>query len=879
MKWWLRPFRRTSADREFDDEIETHIAEAADFYIANGMPADEARRKARLRFGNPRAYREQVHDMNRLPLFDILGRDLRIAIRRLRQAPGFSAAVILTLALVVGATSAVFSLADRLLLAPLPVPEPDRLMVVSYMRTTPTGVYVAPAVDGAMYDAAHTRVKSIDTAAAASGTQGVNFVIGQTPSFVQNQLVVDGFFRVLGIAPHIGREFAPNEAKAGGPAVAILSFSFWQRLFQGRNDALGQTILLRGEPYTVVGVMPETLKGFLDADVWTPLRELGQGLNHQAVARLHANVTVDQANGELASLGDLPFTMLRPPAEGVKRTLTLQPLHDVTSATARQPIVMLSWAVSAVLLIACVNIAALLLARGGSRSKEIATRMALGSGRAAVIRQLMIESAVLAFVGGALGVLIASGTLEALKSLGGTTFADWQRVTLNGRTVAVSLGLSALTSLLFGLLPAWQSSRIDVSAALAAGGSRSIAGGSRHLARRLLVIAEVALGVVMLVAAGLLLRQFASLQRLDPGFTPDRLYTVSASLQDARYKDPANVRRLFTDSLERLRRTPGIEAAAISQRLPYQRLLNMPFEIEGRSIENERVPIANVAYVTPSFFETFSIPIAAGRPLDERDTAAMPPVVVVNETFARIYFPKASVLGRRLKFDGNTSIEIAGVHRDVQQFGAGFYVTGMRQSPIASPPTIYVPVAQAEGGLFGWFAPVWTVRATSASVAGEALARSINAADPLLPLEPVRSMTEIVSASLATPRLLMTLVGALAVAALILAAVGIHGLITHTVSERTREFGIRLALGASAGQLVRSVAISGVTLAGIGAAAGAALSLPATSLLEAFLTELGRRDSATYVGVAVVLFTVAVAASILPALRVVRLDPSRTLRQ
>jgi hypothetical protein len=354
---------------------------------------------------------------------------------------------------------------------------------------------------------------------------------------------------------------------------------------------------------------------------------------------------------------------------------------------------------------------------------------------------------------------------------------------------------------------------------------------------------------------------------------------VSAPLQDARYGDAARVLRLFDDSLEQLRRTPGIEAAAISQRVPYERLLNMAFKFEGRPIEGERVPIANVAYVTPSFFDTFSIPLVAGRRIDNRDTAAMPRIAVVNEMFVRIYFPDQPVLGRRMIFGKDSAIEIAGVCGDVQQFGAGFFVQGMKQSPIATPPTIYFPAAQTDADLFRWFAPVWTVRASSAGAAGEALARASNAADPLLPLEPVRSMEQIVNRSLATPRLMMTLVGALAAAALILAAIGIHGLITHIVSERTREFGIRLALGASASRLVRDVAVSGVVLAGIGAAAGAALSFPATRLVEAFLTELTRRDATTYAGVAVVLFVVAVAASVLPALRVVRLDPSRTLRQ
>lgn len=877
---WRKYFGRRRKDRERLEEIETHIAEAADFYASKGMRADDARRVARLRFGNPRAVRETVNDMNRLPVMDVLGRDLRFAFRRLRKAPAFSAAVILTLALVIGATSSVFSLADAILMRPLPVPHPEQLAIVGFRSVGPKGEYVAPAVDGLMFNTVRNIVKQIDVAAGNFGTQGVNFVSGNTPSFVQNQLVGDGFFRVLGVSPLIGREFSTAEATSGGPAVAILSEHFWQKVFQRDSGVLGKTILLRGEPYTVVGVMPDTFRGITDADVWTPLRALGQGLNYDAIARRHEGVSVEAANAELLALGGAPFADMDP-VPGVKWNLVLDGFQENLVKQARQPIELLGWAVGTVLLIACVNIAALLLARGGSRAQEVATRMALGSGRPAIVRQLMVESLVLAGLGGLLGVLVGVAGLEGLKSLGGTTFGEWRNATLSGRTVALTLGLAAVTSVVFGLLPAWQASRIDVQRALTAGGSRSIAGGSRHIARRLLVVAEVALGVVMLVAAGLLLRQFASLRSINPGFAPDHLYTVNVSLQDARYKEASAVNQLFNASLETLQQTPGIESAAISQRLPYERLLNLGFTIEGREVEPGHHPIANVAYVTPSFLRTFGIRLIAGRDIDDRDRAGMPPVVVVNKTFADIYFPKESVVGRRLVFgrgNGMVTFEIAGEANDVQQNGTGFYLEGMHRGPILTSPTVYFPTAQADPALFRWFSPAWTARAPSSAAAAEALTRAIGSVDPLLPIAEVRSMKEVVDQSLAAPRLMMSLVGALAVAALLLSAIGIHGLITHMIAERSREFGVRLALGASPGQIVRNVALSGIVLAAIGVVIGLGLSLPATKLVESSLTELTTKDVPTYVGVAVLLFAVACASSLWPALRVAQLDPVKTLR-
>jgi predicted permease len=881
LKPLTRLLDRRRKNRERLEEIETHIAEASDYYISRGVEPAEARRVARLRFGNPRAYGERMSDMNQLPVLDVLGRDVSFAFRRIRKAPAFSAAIILTLALVVGATSSVFSLADAILLRPLPVPHPEQLSIVGFRTVSPKGEYVAPDLDGMMFNTVRDNVKLIDVAVGNFGAQGVNFVSNGAPSFVQNQLVGDGFFRVLGVSPLIGREFSAADVKTGGPAVAILSEQFWQKLFQRDQAVIGKTILLRGEPYTVIGVMPNTFRGLTEADVWTPLRGLGQGLNYDTIARRHDGASIEAANAELLALGGAPFADMDP-VPNVKWNLVLDSLQENLVKQARQPIEMLGWAVGTVLLIACVNIAALLLARGGVRAKEVATRMALGSGRTAIIRQLMVESLVLALIGGVLGVFVGFAGLEGLKSLGGTTFGEWRDATLSGRTIGLTLGLAAATSVLFGLLPAWQTSRIDVQRALTAGGSRSIAGGSRHIARRVLVVAEVALGVVMLVAAGLLMRQFASLRSIKPGFAPDHLYTVNISLQDARYKEAGAVNQLFNASLERLRQTAGVESAAVSQRLPYERLLNLGFTVEGREVEPGHHPIANVAYVTPSFLRTFGIPLIAGRDLDDRDRAGMPPVVVVNKTFADIYFPKEAVVGRPRVFGGGSgaaTVENAGEASDVQQNGTGLNLEGMHRGPILTSPTVYFPTAQVDPALFRWFSPAWTVRASSGAVAAEALTRAIGSVDPLLPIADVRSMKEVVARSLAAPRLMMSLVGALALAALLLSAIGIHGLITHMIAERSREFGVRLALGASPGQIVRSVALSGIVLSAIGVVLGLGLSVPATKLVEASLTELTTKDAPTYIGVALLLFVVAAASSVWPALRVARLDPVKTLRE
>jgi predicted permease len=885
---WRRWFSRAARDRERAEEIEAHLALYIDQLVARGRTPDAARREARLAFGNARARREELDAMNRLPVLDVFGRDLRYGLRVLRQSPAFALTAIATLALVIGANTAVFTLADAILVRPLPYPHPERLASIVTVQRWKGQSGIDDSQDGATWEAVRDGATAIDVALTASGFGNeVNLVVDNAAVSVSQARVSAGYFRVLGVAPWMGREFTADEDVVGGPAVAVLSYPLWQRVFRGNSAVIGHEILLRGEAYQVVGVMPASFQNPGEvADVWTPARPSrtgeGGGTNYGVIARVRDGHTWAEADGQLGSIG-AAFFKSRGLREGQSAWLSLRPMQDELVSDVREPIEMLGAAVGVVLLIACVNLAALLLARGGSRTKEIATRMALGSGRGAVVRQLMVESALLGLAGGAVGLVIAHFGLEGLKALGGDTFHEWKGVVLNPRALGLMAGLSVLTSVLFGLVPALQATRFDINAALADSGSRSIAGGSRHWLRRILVASEVALGVVLLVVTGLLIRTFVNLRSLDPGFDPSHVQTVSVSLQDARYTTAARINQLFEASVAELAHTPGVQAAAVSLELPYKRLLNSGFRFADDSADPNNAHMANFTYVTPGFFDTFKIPVRVGRVFTDADRAGAPLVVVVNDQFVRSWANGANPVGRSIG-SGKTQRKIVGVVGDVQVTNSGIGFPGRANGPhpLETTPLIFFPAAQTTDGFFQlvhtWFSPVWSVRTAPSVNVGAAVARAIGDTDPLLPLGEVRSMAAVQAAATARQRLLMILVGVLGAAAVLLSAIGIHGLIAHSVADRTREFGIRMALGATAGRTIRTVALSGVVLALVGAAAGGGFSILAVRLVESFLFGVTTHDPLTYVGVAAFLLVVSALASVLPALRILRLDPAETLR-
>ncbi|HWI18085.1 MAG TPA: ABC transporter permease [Vicinamibacterales bacterium] len=808
--------------------------------------------------------------------------DLKYGWRQLRKAPGFTFTAILTLGLAIGANTAVFSLVDAVLLKSLPYPQPERLgtMGAIYTRNGAEIERSAMSVTGAGWKAIQGEVKSIDAAIQARLSSDVSLVTQSRTISVSPQRVSAGYFRVLGIPPAIGREFTAEEDVVGGPALAILSDRIWRSAFNGDASVVGQTILLKGEPHVVVGVMPAAFKSNADADIWTPIRPSttgeGGGINYGVVARLKDGVSWPQASAETGAAVDSTLAR-RTSNDGVTVSHMLMPLQEEMTGDVRMPLLLLSAGVGVVLLVACVNLAGLLLARAGRRTREIATRLAVGGNRQAVMRQLLIESLLLAICGGVAGLVFGALALEALKATAtDLLLTPWGEVALDARVLSVTLGLTMLTAILFGLIPALQATRLDVQAALAEGGTRSVAGGARGWPRRLLVVAEVALGVVLLVGAGLLIRTFMYLETLPAGFDPARVVTVSASLEDARYAKHEDVEQLFGRSLERLRTMPGVESAAISLGLPYERILNMGARVLTGTTPSDFV-FTTATYVSPGYFETLRLPLIAGRTFRETDARTSAAAVVINEAFAKAYFKDRDAVGQFITSSGATR-EVVGVVGNVQQRG------GFRQyGPIDALPGFYMPFSQFPGGglrtIHGWFSTAWIVRQSYDGAVNEPiLRRAMAEIDPQLAVSAVRAIDDVRGATLSRQRMLMMLVGALGGLALFLAAIGIHALIASGVAERTRELGIRMALGATVGQTVRDAAMPGLIMATAGLAIGCAIAYGATGLIRSLLWGVKENDPMTFVAVVGALLAVAATASVVPALRVRKLDPVSLLR-
>jgi len=878
--WWRAVTGQSRLAGEMASEMDGHMERYAADLVAGGVDPGEARRRARIEFGSTAAAAEECREAVGLRWPDELARDLRYATRVLRKSPTFTAAAVATLALCIGANTAIFSVVDAVLLRPLPYPQHERLAAVSRFwkekgasgdNTPQTGSTWEAVRDGATY---------LDSAAFSDGSKGVNFTAGGSVEYVQQQRVSAGFFRVLGIAPLIGREFSADEDRKGGPAVTLLSYALWKRIFHEDPTIVGQAVTLRGEPYTVLGVLPASFRSTAPADLWTPLRPIangeGGGSNYHIVSRLRPGATWAQADAQIEAVGApvLPKSL-------DKVRLRLISFQRGLTSDVRKPLLMLWAAVGLVLLIGCVNIAGLLLARAAGRTREMATRMALGSGRAALIRQMLAESVLVGLCGGAAGAALGWLGVKGLKVLAQDSLNVWQTVDLNWRVLAATGCASIAAGILFGLYPALVASRLEIRAALGEAG-RGVAGARNPWPRRLLVASEVALSVVLLVGAGLLIRTFAHLQGLNPGFDAHGVISASLSLQDARYATSQSVNRLFDQSLSRIRELPGVESAAVTLSLPYESTLNTGLRrLDGVHADAAKeYQITNFLYVTPEYFRVLRIPLLRGRVLTSADAGATAPVVMVSEAFVKMYLRDDQPLGRHLDLGFGDRREIVGVAGDVQQ-KSGW---GEEYGPVAPVPAVYVPAAQTDDKFLqlvhGWFSPSWIVRTAGPPegvIAG--MQRALEAVDPRLPFAGFHSMEDVRYRALAQERFQAALLGALAGLAMLLAAVGIYGLIASSVAERTRELGIRLALGATVPQAMRAVALPGVVLALAGVAAGSVLAGFASRILGHVVWGVRPGDPLTFVAVGVGLLAVAAAASFLPALRVTRLNPAETLRQ
>jgi putative ABC transport system permease protein len=816
-------------------------------------------------------------------LVDETRRDLRVALRSLRRTPGFVAVVVLTLALGVGATTAVFSVVHAVLLRPPPYRAPEALVTVSHARRGPGGGR-GTAVSAPSFADYRDRARVLTGVAVAAGWSPALTGRGE-PERLHGGRVSAAYFATLGVPAALGRTPRPDEDRPGRSQVVVLSDALWRRRFGASPAALGAAVQLDGARYDVVGVMPP---GFRDpfareAELWTPLALAPDQLAGPArtdewlrlVARLRPGVTVERARAELAALaaqlrredpGDLPATW----------TLAVTPLSDLAAGAARPVLLVLLGAVGCVLLVACANVANLLLARAAGRAREVAVRAAVGASRARVARQLLAESLALAGAGGAAGLLLAAGAVRAFAAaapadlLGADALAGG--VGVNGAVLAFTLGVTALTGVLFGVAPAVQASRADVRGVLRAGARGATADRGRQAVRRALVVAQVALALTLLVGAGLLAQSFARLRGVAPGFDPARVLTLTLTLPPATYpRDPQ--RTAFYDRLlPALAAVPGVRAAGVTSVLPFGGgWYTSALAIEGQPTPADGSgPSGDVRVVSPDFFAALRVPLLRGRVFTARDGPDAPRVAVVDAELARRYWPGGSPIGTRVARRPGPGAPtqwytVVGVVGHTAHEGLGAAARVQVYLPYAQdgpPPTMAVAVRTAG----------------EPAAAAAAVRRAVAAVDPALPVADVRPLEARVAASLGQRRLTAALLAAFAAAALALAAAGIYGVLSYVVAQRTREIGVRLALGGAPGGVLRLVLRQGVGLAVAGVGVGAVATLGLTRLLESQLYGVRAADPATFGAVALLLVGVAALATLVPALRATRVAPTTALR-
>jgi putative ABC transport system permease protein len=878
--WWSRLggfVRSRQLDRELDDEVAFHLRMLADDYRRRGMTAADAEAAARREFGGVTQMKEEYRDQRSLPWLEMLLQDVRYAGRSLARTPAFTAAALLTLALGIGATAAVFSVINAVFLRPLPYPEPGR--IVQFGRTFTTTNNVQYGHTGRRYLFYREHLASLDRLAAFHSV-GFNLANDEGAEFVQGHAASKEYFDVFGVRPLHGQFFTAEHDVTGGPDVAVISHALWQRRFAGDPAAVGGTVRLAERPHTIVGILPPEFATMtaVPLDVWVPLRPgtrgPGGGFNYTVVGRLRPGVSIEQANAEAGGAFSAFKAAYATEVFDTERGVAFVPYQDVLAANVRPALLVMMGAVAALLLIACANTASLLLARASGRGREIAVRAALGAGRSRLVAQLVTESVALSLAGAVLGVLVAWWGVPLLLAMMPTGFTIYQDVRIDLVVLAVTFGIALLTGVVFGLAPALASSRFDLVEAFKEDGGRTTSGRRSAWMRRGLVVGQVALSTILLVAAGLLIQTFAALRAVDPGFDPGGLVTGRMSLRGERYASPERLNAFLDQGLERLRRMPGVEAAAVTSGVPIERGLNLNVTVLDGPKEVEDA-LTDWRYATAGYFEAMRIPIVRGRAFDRRDGPGAPRVAVVNEEFARRFFGDVSPLGHHIRvFEEDGAIQIVGVARDVREGGL-----------VAPPlPLMYIPAAQTHATVLevthAYFPTVWVVRSRGAvHQVTAAMREELRRIDPQQPFTLFRTMEEVKALQYQRERFQMALFGILGGIGLLLAAAGIYGLVSYSVAQRTREYGIRMALGAGTGRILRSVLGQGAVLAAAGVLVGALAAWFATDTIESFLYGVERLDPWTFGGVAAVLVAASALASLVPAIRAVRLNPTSALRE
>jgi putative ABC transport system permease protein len=807
------------------------------------------------------------------------GQDVRYGLRMLWKSPGFTLVTVLALALGIGANTAIFSVVNTVLLRPLPFPNGERIVFMGEWSQQ------IPEMSVSYPNFADWRDQNtvFEQIAAFRNSNYVLTGVGE-PERLDGRQVSAAFFPVLGVSPALGRNFSPQEDKPGGNPVALISHGFWQRRLGSDPTVVNKPLLLNGENYTVIGVLPQTFEWQSPVDVFVPVglhadrfmdRDSHPGM--YVLGLLKPGVSVEQSRTEMKAIAARLAEQY--PKTNAGNSVALQSLQDQAVQDIRPALLILLAAVGFVLLIACANVANLLLARAASRSKEIAIRTALGAGRMRIIRQLLTESLLLSLLGGLLGLLFAMWGIDALLS---AIPDDVPRllvahIGLNGRVLAFTLGISVLTGLLFGLAPALQASKSNLNESLKEGGRSGSAGGSHQRVRNVLVVIEVGVSLLLLVGAGLLIQSFMRLQQTDLGFDPANVLTLRVPLPEARYKENAQVANFWEELEKRVSALPGVESVGITRGLPMNGGIESGITVEGQEVVDKKdITIAVNLFTSAKYFNTMNIPLLSGRYFTEQDTKDSQPVVLIDEMLATRFFPNTDPVGKRLKMGTADNqapwMQIVGVLKHVKHY-----------SPNEKPRVeIFTPYKQVNPQFFAaatrsmWLA-VKTHLADPTSLTA-AIRNEVQQIDKDQPISNVDTMENIVAATVAPQKFATWLLGLFAAVAMLLAAIGIYGVMAYSVTQRTHEIGIRMALGAGQRDVLRMVVGQGMKLALIGVACGLAGAFAATRLMTSLLFGVSATDPLTYGGVAVLLAAVALFACLIPARKATKVDPMIALR-
>jgi len=865
---------KQSEERELDEEVRAHEQLLADEKISSGMSPQEAHRQAHLELGGVEQVKEQVREVRTGHWLETLWQDVRFGLRMLRKSPGFTATAVLTLALGIGANTAIFSLVNALLLKSLPYGHPERMGTIYARVTGPNGSDELAGIDGERWELLRDNVPSL-VSAVSGGTSGVNLKAGSHVEYVQNGRVSAHYFDVLALQPILGRSISEEEDRPHGPKVVVLSYGLWRNVFGEDQSILGRTILLKSEPYTVIGVLPQDATTPLNASVYTPLQPSregeGGGTNFQVITRLREGAGWQQADAEINHAWTILAQRLEKDAPGVHVSYHSVPLQKGQTDSLRPQALALMLSAAFILLIACANLASLTLVRMFRRTPEVATRVALGASAWQIQRQFWVENLLLALAGGAAGVGLGFLALQGLLLQLPEHFLPVADVPLDGRVLGFTLIVSVLTSVLFGMLPALAAWKLDLRSSIA---ERTVTRVGSPSLRQALIAGEVGLTIVLLAASGLLIRSLIHLETLAPGFNPNGILVAKASLDDAHYHDPAAFRKLLDESTAAMREIPGVLNSAVALSLPYETTLNDGVTFSDGKEAGQQAG-TDVVYVTPGYFDTLQIGLLVGRVFTNADGPDAQHVAVVNQAFARKFYGGTNPVGRYI----NKHTVIVGEVTDVP-ISSNLYPV----APLMTEQTMYIPAAQVNAGYLGlvhvWFQPDWVIRTAGpiAGLPGE-MQRALGSVDPSLPVSGFYSMKDLMARTLVMQRIEVALLGSMAALALLLSAVGVSGLVANMVAQRAREIGIRMALGSSVSQAMLEVGRTAFGASLLGVVLGLAVSAGALRVMRSVLYGVGVYDASTLATVALTLVFVALVATILPTLKIAKIDPAQTLRE